>query len=183
MIDADGPAQRAANGVEQQASSTTTTRLAGELFQSATGVKLLNVPYKTSAAAATALAAGEVDVFFIDSSPMKAMWQTGRVRAIATTGPARFLSLPDLPTLKEEGLAEYEVTGWYSSYYPAKMPPEMVAAMREIVRKASRSTGFQEALKNAAIEPMDMVGEEVTNHGHKEIEMWRKVARTANLKP
>jgi len=176
-------AARANPGKYSFASSTTTTRLAGELFQSTSGARLLNVPYKTSAAAATALASGEVDAFFIDPSPVRALWQAGRVRPVASTGSTRMTSLPDLPTLKEEGLPDYEVTGWYSSYYPAKTPAETVSAMREVVRKAGRSPGFQEALRSGAMESFELSGDEVSVYARKEVDMWRKVARNAKLTP
>ena len=175
-------AARANPGKYSFASSTATTRLAGELLQSAAGIKLLNVPYKTTGAAVTALAGGEVDSLIVDPSSVSALWQGGRIRPVATSGPSRNPGLPNLPTLREEGVADYAVTAWYAMYYRAKTPPATVATMREILRKAAQTSLVAEALKRAQMEPLDLVGDEVTALNRKELDMWGAVVRAANLR-
>jgi len=176
-------AARANPGKYTFGSSTATHRLAGELLQSAAGIKLLIVPYKATGAAVTALAGGEVDVMLADPSSISGMWQSGRVRPVAASGAARTRSLPDLPTLREEGVSDYEMTPWYGMYYPAKTPPASVVAMRDILRKAATTSVVAEALKNARMEPLGLVGDEVTALNRKELEMLGKVVRAANLQP
>lgn len=163
------------------ASSTSTTRLAGDLLQSAAGIKLLNVPYKTTAAAVIGLAGGEVDALLVDPSSVSSLWQTGRVRPVATSGASRSPGLPNLPTLREEGVPDFAVTAWYGMYYRAKTPPDAVAAMRDILHKAAQTPVVVDALKKAQMDPLDLVGDEVTALNRKELDMWGKVVRAANL--
>jgi tripartite-type tricarboxylate transporter receptor subunit TctC len=176
-------AARANPGKYSFASSTSTTRLAGELLQANAGIKLLNVPYKTTGAAVTALAAGEVDSMIVDPSSVASLWQSGRVRAVATSGASRTRDLAQLPTLREEGVSEYEITAWFSMYYPAKTPPETVAAMRNILGKAAKTSVVAEALKRAQMEPLELVGDEVTALNRRELDVLGKVVRAANLRP
>ncbi|MEY4098961.1 MAG: hypothetical protein RL300_132 [Pseudomonadota bacterium] len=165
------------------ASATATTRLAGELLQSQAGMKLLNVPYKTTAAAVTALAAGEVDMMMVDPSSVTSFYKSGRIRPLAVSSATRLTAMPNLPSLREEGVADYDVTAWFGTYFAAKTPPEMVATMRDILRKAARAPSFMEALAAASMEPLDLVGDSITALIRKETEMWTKVARDANLRP
>lgn len=165
------------------ASSTTTTRLAGELLQSLAGINLLNIPYKTTAAGTTALAAGEVDLMMVDASSVRPHWDSGRVRGLAVSGATRSATLPQLPTVREEGVADYDVTAWFATYFAAKTPPEVVTAMRELLVKAAKSPGFVETLARANMDALDLVGEDINALTRKEIEMWTKVVRAANLAP
>lgn len=165
------------------ASSTTTTRLAGELLQSQAGIKLLNVPYRATAAGATALAAGEVDLMLVDASSIRPFWDSGRVRALATSGSTRLSTLPDLPTMREAGVPDYDVTAWFAIYFAAKTPPEIVAAARELLRNAAKSPGFVEARTKANMDALDLVGEEINALTRREIDVWTKVVRAANLAP
>jgi tripartite-type tricarboxylate transporter receptor subunit TctC len=164
-------------------SSTPTTRLAGELLQSVAGIKMLNVPYKATAAAATALAAGEVDLMMVDPSSINMYWQSNRVRPVAVTGSARLKAFPSIPTLKEEGLPDYEVTAWFATYFARGTPPEITQAMRDVLRKAMRHTGMLETLAKVGMEPLELTGDDITALARKEVDMWTKVVKAANLLP
>lgn len=164
------------------ASATTTQRMACELFQSRAGVKLLIVPYKATAAAITALAAGEADVAFIDAQSAKPQWQTGRVRGVATTAPERSRALPNLPTMGEVGVPNFSMTAWFGVYAPEKTPPAVIAAMRGIVRKAATSKAFSETLTQFTMEPMDLPPDQITELIRREIQMWTNVVRDQNIK-
>lgn len=164
------------------ANATTTQRMACELFQSRAGIKLLLVPYKATAAAITALAAGEVDVAFIDAQSAKPQWQTGRARGVATTSPERSRALPNLPTMSEVGVPDFTMTAWFGLYAPEKTPPAVISAIREIVRKAATSKSFSDTLTQFTMEPMDLTPDQVTELIRREIQMWTKVVRDQNIK-
>lgn len=165
------------------ASSTATTRLAGELLQSVAGIKLLNVPYKATAAGATALAAGEVDLMMVDPSSINMHWQSGRVRPVAVTSGTRLKAFPNIPSLKEEGLPDYEVTAWFATYFARGTPPELTQAMRGILRKAVQHPHMVETLGKVGMEPLELVGDDITALTRREVDMWTKVVKVANLKP
>lgn len=163
-------------------SASTTTRLACELFDATAHVKTLNVPYKTIAAAMTALAAGETDLFFITIDSSRPHWQSGRVRGLATTSPARLGVLPQMPTMKEGGIGDYEVTAWFAAYFPKNTPPEIVRAMRRILTEAHNTAVFSETLRSNGLEPLSLAGDALTEMNRKEIDKWKRVVQAQGVK-
>lgn len=163
-------------------SASASTRMACELLQSSAGIKLLLVPYKSAGAATTAVAAGEADTYIADLGSVKALLSAGRVRAIAQTGTTRTPTMAQLPTLREEGAGDYNMAAWFAAYLPAKTPPEVAAALREVLNKAIKTKGVTDMLTASSIEPMDLSGAELTNYARTEIDMWNKLIRTNNIK-
>jgi tripartite-type tricarboxylate transporter receptor subunit TctC len=165
------------------ASATTAQRLAGELLQANAGIQLLNVPYKASAQAATALASGEVDMQMIDAVSMRALWQSGRVRPVAVSGPTRMKAMPELPTLREEGVPDYDFTAWFATYFARGTPPEIVERMSDVLRRAMKTPGVVEMLTQGGMEPLELSGDELTQLARREVDLWNKIAKRAGLKP
>jgi tripartite-type tricarboxylate transporter receptor subunit TctC len=130
----------------------------------------------------TALAAGEADAHITDPGSSRAMWAAGRVRPVAVTGAKRSPTMSQLPTLREEGLADYDFSAWFAAYMPTRTPPDVAAAMREILKKTLRTHDVTEFLAGSAIEPFDLAGDELTTLNRNEIEMWSRLVRTANIK-
>jgi tripartite-type tricarboxylate transporter receptor subunit TctC len=174
-------AARANPGKYSFGSGTATTRLAGELMQSVAGIKLLSVPYKSQAEAITGLAGGQVDLVFMDLPGSSAQHKAGRVRPLAVTGPSRMSALPNVPTLQEQGLAGYEVTGWWAAYFPAKTPAAIVATMRDIMQKSLKTQPMKDALTTYGLEPMPVTGSELAVVQKRDSERWGKLVRTGNL--
>jgi tripartite-type tricarboxylate transporter receptor subunit TctC len=170
-------AARANPGKYSYASATTSTRLAMELFERQANVKLLAVPYKSMAEATTALVAGQVDLLMNDVATVVPHYQSGRLRPLATTGLARMYALPNVPTLREEGLASYELTGWHAVYFPSKTPPAVSAAMRDLLRKAVKTNFVADAIALASFEPLDLSVEQLTTLQRTESERWGKLVR------
>lgn len=174
-------AARANPGKFSFGSGTATTRLAAELLQSVGGVKLLAVPYKSQTDAIVGLAGGQVDIVFMDLPGSSPHHKSGRVRPLAVTGTSRMSALPDVPTAQEEGLAGYEVTGWWAAYFPAKTPPAIVAAMRDIVEKAMKTQPVKDALTTFALEPLRLSGEAFAAFQQSDSQRLGKLVREANL--
>lgn len=170
-------AARANPGKYTCASSTSTLRMGCEFLQVSAGIKLLLVPYKTTAAAMLALASGEVDVLFVDAGSSIAQWQTGRVRGVAVTTPQRLPSLPQLPTTREEGVPEFLMSAWYACYFPKGTPPAIVTKMQEILRGVAKRREVRETLNTFVHEPLMLVGDEVTVMNRREIAGWSKLVR------
>jgi tripartite-type tricarboxylate transporter receptor subunit TctC len=170
-------AAKASPGKYTYGSATTTSLLAGQLLEARTGIKMLNVPYKTTAAALIALAAGEVDLVLVDISNVKSLQEAGRVRSLAVGGPARLSGVPQLPTLMEEGVPDYQITSWFGTYLTARTPSAKVSAMRSLLRKAVKSQTYTDALISVNLEPLDMVGDDITAMTKAEIAAWGKILR------
>ena len=175
-------AARANPGKYSFGSGTTMTRLAGEMLQHMSGVKMLSVPYKSVAEAMTALTGAHVHIMFADLPSSSAHYKTGRVNPVAVTSPTRIVARPDLPTLRESGVADYDLTGWWAAYFPAKTPPAIVASMREIIQKAAKTTYVTDMFINFALEPLLASGDELAKLQRSDSEKYGKLVRAANLK-
>ena len=159
--------------------------LAGELFMSRTGVKLLHVPYKGGGAAATATAVlgGFADVLFGTVTTSLANIQAGKVRALGVTGTRRFDVLPDVPTMAEAGVSGYNVTAWHSIAVPAATPRPIVQRLQSEIAKAIAAPDVRESLERAGVIPVSSTGEEVARRIETETEHWRRVIKDAGIEP
>ncbi len=117
------------------AGNGTVLHLAAELFQAETGVRLTHVPYKGTGPALVDLTAGRVQLMFDNIESAWPHVKAGRLRAIAITSRERFSLAPDIPTLRETGLPDYEVNNWFGVFAPAATPRKIVDLLnRELIR-------------------------------------------------
>ena len=163
--------------------SSATTRLAGELFQQAAGVKFLGVPYKTSATGLADVAAGRVDLFFIDDVSAASLYQGGRVRPLAVSGPTRIRALPDTPSATEIGVPGYNIQPWFGVYVSAKTPAPIVAQLRELMTKAMKTPAATANIEKRGLSPMLLCGDDMAKLQRDEIELWRGVTKKAGIEP
>ncbi|MGZ8229355.1 MAG: Bug family tripartite tricarboxylate transporter substrate binding protein [Burkholderiales bacterium] len=119
-------------GVSYASSGTgSLIHLTGELFNSATGLKMVHIPYKGIALAFPDMFAGHVHVTFNSILTSLPHITAGRFRALGVTSLKRTARLPEVPTLDESGLARFEVTQWYGVFAPAKTPPARIARLQK----------------------------------------------------
>ena len=110
--------------------------IAGEMFQQMTGTNLTHVPYKGAAPAAVDLVSGTMDLAFLNVPPMLPHIQTGKLRGLAVTSSRRAGQLPNVPTLDELGLDDFEVVTWYGMAAPAKTPQPVLDTLSTVIGKA-----------------------------------------------
>ena len=122
--------------------------LAMALLEQRAGFRITQVPYRGPAQAMTDVIGGQITMMFDIIGTGRNYIHSGKVRAIAVTSRERNASLPDTPTMREMGIADYEVGGWYGLFGPLKLAPEFVARVNEATRKALAA----EELKNKLIE-------------------------------
>ena len=109
------------------------SHLSGELFASMVGVNLLHVPYKGTGQALTDLLAGHIDLMFAPAQTVMPQIDSGKLIALAQTGPKRSEALPNMPTVSEAGLTGYNSVGWFGLFAPANTPKPIVQKINQTV--------------------------------------------------
>lgn len=176
-------AAKAAPGKLTFAYSSASTRLAGELFQQAAGVKFTGVPYKASSTGLTDVASGQVDLFFIDDVSAAAFYPNKSLRALAVAGPNRIRALPDTPSATEIGVPGYQIQPWFGVYASAKTPPDVVARLRELMAKAMSTPKASANLEKRGLSPLLVCGDAMSKLQLDEIKFWRQVVQKAGIEP
>ncbi|HRO58504.1 MAG TPA: tripartite tricarboxylate transporter substrate binding protein [Burkholderiaceae bacterium] len=121
--------------------------LSGELFAVQAGIKLNHIPYKGNAPAMTDVIGGQLTMMFDIVANAIPHISSGRVRAVAVTSGERNASLPDVPTMRESGLPDFEVTGWFGLYGPKTMPADMIARFNKAMQQALSQPELAATLK------------------------------------
>ena len=176
-------AAKAAPGKLTYAYSSSTTRLAGELFAQAAGIKLTGVSYKASMTGLTDVAGGQVDLVFIDHVSVAPLLQAGKLRALAVSGDKRVAALPNVPDAKEIGVPGYTMQPWFGVYVSAKTPPAIVAQLRDLMTQALNTSKAKSAMEMRGQEPMMVCGEAMIKLQSDEINLWRSVISKAGITP
>jgi len=163
------------------AGNGTSNHLAGELFNLMAGINMTHVPYKGSAPALQDLIAGHVQAMFDLVPTSLPRIQTGNVKAIAVTSSARVPGLPNVPTLKEAGYPDYEVTAWFGVFAPAGTPPAIVGRLHEEVTKALASPDLKNKLEPLGMETMQGSPQSFSRLVASDLDKWRGVVKSAKI--
>ena len=154
--------------------------LAGELFNSMTGVKLVHIPYKGAAPATVDLLAGQVSLMFNNMLSAMPHVKSAKLRAIAVTSAKRSRAVPDLPTIAET-VPGYEASGWYGAFAPAATPRELIARLNGDINRAMRSPDVAQRLAGDGVEAVTMSSEQFATYLHQEIVKWGKVVKASGV--
>lgn len=153
-----------------------------ELFMQRTGTKLVHVPYPGSPQAATDLLAGRVQVMFSPATAVISLVQDGKLKVLASTGSKRPGILPDVPTMIESGMPEFDTAIWFGLMAPAGTPREVVDKLSRAVREAVKSSEVVAAWRPQGVDPLDGGADELARLITSELKRWGDVATAAGLK-
>jgi tripartite-type tricarboxylate transporter receptor subunit TctC len=123
-------------------SGNTGSRAAGEMLKARTGIDMLHVPYRGSPQAITDLIGGRIDVFFPDPASGLGMIQERKMKILAITGDKRVKTLPDVPTMEEQGVPNYRIIAWVAMFGPAGLPPAVTTKLNGAINKALTEPEF-----------------------------------------
>ncbi len=155
--------------------------LGGALFDVLAGTKMLHVPYKGMSLALTDLISGQVSMTFGTSLSVLPQVQSGRLRALATTGTQRSPALPALPAVAET-LPGYEASLWYGFVGPARLPPEVVRKLNAGIVAALNLPDVRERLAGQGVDVQAGTPEEFYKLLVADLERWAKVVQRAGIK-
>jgi tripartite-type tricarboxylate transporter receptor subunit TctC len=159
-----------------------TDHLAGELFNSLAGVKMVHVPYKGGAPATLDLVAGQVEVFFGPVQNVLSNVQAGRLRMIAAATGKRWPTMPDLPTIAESGVPGFEVVNWYGLLTPARVPKEIIAQLNADFIKALQLPDVKERLASSGMIAFPSTPEQFAAYIKAETTKWAKVVKDSGAR-
>jgi tripartite-type tricarboxylate transporter receptor subunit TctC len=162
--------------------SGTSNHLAGELFNIVTGAKLVHVPYKGVNLAMQDVLSGRIHLVVIGIPAAAPHIRSGKLRALALIAPQRSSALPEVPTVAEAGLANFEVTTWYGVLAPAGTPRAAVTRLNAELVRIMHAPEARERLAAMATEPRTSTPEEFAAYLREEIAKWGDVVRKAGLK-
>lgn len=158
------------------------THLATEMFKLMTKTDLVHVPYKGLGPATTDLLSGQVQLMFSSAVAMMPHVQAGRLRAIAMTGTKRSPAAPNIPTVAESGVPDYESGSWYGILAPAGTPREIVDLLSREIVTAVRSPDITDRLMAEAVLPVGSTPAEFAAHIQKEYTRIGNVIRSSGAK-
>jgi tripartite-type tricarboxylate transporter receptor subunit TctC len=151
--------------------------LSGELLAAQGKVKLVHVPYKGNAPAMTDVIGGQLTMMFDIVGGATKYITAGQVRALAVTSAQRNPMLPNVPTLRESGLPNYEVGGWYGLYGPPKLPAAIIARLTEATHRVQALPEMQARLADLGYTAWAGNGEQLAAQARKEFELWSTVTK------
>jgi tripartite-type tricarboxylate transporter receptor subunit TctC len=156
--------------------------MAGELFKAMAGVNILHIPYKGSSGARTDVLSGQVDMMFDAVPTMVEFVRSGRVKALATTGKTRSQVLPNVPTMAESGVPDYEAVIWLGILAPKGTPAAIVNRLNEEVGKMASDPQVVQAWAKQGATPMKMSPDGFSKYMQDDIAKWARIVKISGAK-
>jgi tripartite-type tricarboxylate transporter receptor subunit TctC len=156
--------------------------LASELFAQRAGIKLTQVPYQGSPQTVTDVIAGRAHATFSPASTVVGQIAAGKLRALATAAHKRSSALPNVPTLEEQGMPDFDTSLWFGLLAPAGTPRPIIDKLARAAPKAMQTLQAQEALRKQGFEPLNGGPDEFADYIRRETARWTAVAQGAGLR-
>lgn len=163
------------------AGNGTAPHFAAELFKLSTQTSLLHVPYKGSAPAVNDTIGGQTHVMFPSLFTGVPFVKTGRLQALAIAGNKRSILLPDVPTLKEQGIEGVEVDQWYAIFAPAKTPKDVIVKLNQALNKVLDDKEIIKRIEGHGADVETSSPEQLGDMVRKDLVKWRQVVQRAKL--
>jgi len=175
---------RARPGQTNYASSGngTSNHLSGAMFAAREGLKASHVPYRGGAQAITDLLRGEVQFMFYHYLPLLPHIAEGKLRPLAVTSTGRIAALPDVPTMAQAGMSDFEVSAWFGVYGPAGMSDELVLRLNTAIARILESPATRKSLIEQGIDPVHGSSKDLLALTRSEMARWRKAVELAGAR-
>ncbi|AZG10948.1 tripartite tricarboxylate transporter substrate binding protein [Pigmentiphaga sp. H8] len=164
-------------------SASSSTYLAGELFNARAGTRMTHVPYKGSAPAINDLLGGHIDLLLDPVITLLPHARAGKIQALAVTSPTRIDIAPEIPTYKEAGLEGLDITSWQGIVAPAATPREVVETLNAAFNRALKSPEVAARLKEQGVSVKGGSAAQFAAFVEGENQRWAKLAREVGFQP
>ena len=164
------------------AGNGSTHHFCGELLKSMTGIDVIHVPYKGSPPGIAGLLGGEVSLMFANVADIQSQIKSGRVKPLAVTVPKRSSTLPDVPTMPEAGLPDFEIQSWFGLLAPAGTPSPIIGRLNAETVKVLGRADVKATLAAQGLEVAPGSPEQFAAHIKSEIAKFAKIGKTAGIK-
>lgn len=158
-----------------------TQHLAAELFRATAGIGVVLVPFRASPEAVVSLLRNDVQMVIDFPAALASGLSDGNLRPVATSGPTRWPTMPDVPTAAEAGVPGYEVTSWNAMYAPAGTPKEIISVVNAALRQVLADEEVKKKLRDMGIEAKASTPAEADAKMRADIDKWGKVIAKANI--
>jgi tripartite-type tricarboxylate transporter receptor subunit TctC len=159
-----------------------TQHIAGEALNMTAGTKAVHIPYKGSSAAHTDLIGGQVQIMLDTTSSAMGQVKAGKLRALAITTAKRSPELPEVPTVRELGMPDVEISTWYGLYTTAGTPKAIVDKLHTELKRTLQLADVQERLKSLGGNSEDQTIQQFSDFNRSEFERFGKLVKVANIK-
>ncbi len=153
-----------------------------ELFKSTVGIDIVHVPYRNNAAAVTDLAGGQVSLMFASVGVALPLAEAGRIRILAAGAAKRAARTPDLPSLIEAGVKDFNVGTWFAMLVPKGTPREIRAKLNADVAALLKEPAVADVMAKQGLAPAGGTPEELHDLIRSDFERWNRIVREANIK-
>lgn len=157
--------------------------LAGELYKLRTGTQLTHVPYRGGGPAVTDVMGGQVPLLWVSIPAAAQFVKTGKLKALAVSTTKRSAAFPDVPTMQEAGVADFEVDSWYAMFVPAKTPKPIIEKLNKALNTVIQQPDIKEKLLAQGSEGVGGTPEALGKTVDAELARWGKLVKDANIKP
>ncbi len=156
--------------------------LAGELFKVRTGTRMTHIPYRGGGPAVTDVMGGQVPLLWVSIPAAAQFVKTGKLKALGVSTLKRSAAFPDVPTMQEAGVPEFEVDSWYAMFVPARTPPAVIEKLNRALNSVVSDPAIREKLLAQGSEGVGGTPQDLARAVAAELPKWAKLARDANIK-
>ena len=164
-------------------SGSSSSRVSAEMYKQLSGADLTHVPYKSNPHALTDLMGGQTHVMFVDTSSAVSLVKNGKLRGLAVSGSRRLDILPELPTMQEAGIKDYEMSYWTAAYLPHGAPSQVTAHLGKLLEQAMNSSELKQLMDKTGTEVSFGDAETLKRFQAAETDKWAKIIVAAGIKP
>jgi len=160
-----------------------TANVASALYKRKTGIQALGVPYKANVQTLPEMQSGQLDFQFIDGGSALGLIAAGRLRALAVTTPRRAALMPDVPTMAESGIPDFDVSPWWAVFLPPNAPKPIVDKLEGWFNQIVATEDTRTFLTKLSAETFPGNAEFLTEYLRKEIKKWGELIKLADIQP